>query len=154
MKTCRRCLKEKALDQFYVAVAMKDGHINTCRDCSSARSAEYRLNNLARIQKRDRINNRSDARKAQDKLRRIKYREDGTLKRKQQAYNAKYPFKIKAHRVVKNAIRRGRLVRLPCEVCGAAKAQAHHDDYSKPLDIRWLCRAHHMEHHRKYQDEG
>ena len=42
----------------------------------------------------------------------------------------------------------GTLIRLPCEVCGTNKdVQAHHDDYSQPLDIRWLCRKHHREHH-------
>lgn len=46
------------------------------------------------------------------------------------------------------AIRRGRLVKQPCEVCGAASVQAHHDDYSNPLDVRWLCRAHHEETHQ------
>lgn len=35
----------------------------------------------------------------------------------------------------------------PCEVCGAARADRHHDDYGKPLDIRWLCREHHIQHH-------
>jgi hypothetical protein len=45
------------------------------------------------------------------------------------------------------AIETGRLVRGPCEVCGHAKTDAHHDDYSRPLDIRWLCRDHHIEHH-------
>jgi len=38
-----------------------------------------------------------------------------------------------------NAIRDGVLIRQPCEKCGAAYAQAHHDDYQKPLDVRWLC---------------
>jgi hypothetical protein len=55
-----------------------------------------------------------------------------------------------ARAVAKLAIARGDLVRQPCEVCGVEPAQAHHDDYSKPLDVRWLCRKHHGEQHRKY----
>jgi ribosomal protein S27AE len=51
------------------------------------------------------------------------------------------------HDVVYQAIRRGELVRQPCEVCGATKVHAHHDDYSKPLDVRWLCSRHHRLHH-------
>jgi ribosomal protein S27AE len=41
------------------------------------------------------------------------------------------------------------LIKQPCEVCGNLKAQAHHDDYSKPLQVRWLCQKHHTEHHQK-----
>lgn len=42
------------------------------------------------------------------------------------------------------AIRSGKLVRGPCEVCGTSKrVGAHHDDYNKPLDVRWLCGTHH-----------
>lgn len=56
------------------------------------------------------------------------------------------------HRIAKNiyqaAIYRKELIRQPCEVCGA-KADGHHDDYSKPLQVRWLCRKHHREVHRK-----
>jgi hypothetical protein len=48
---------------------------------------------------------------------------------------------------VSNAIRTGRLARQGCEVCGD-RAHAHHDDYSKPLDVRWLCSQHHTDHHR------
>lgn len=44
-------------------------------------------------------------------------------------------------------VKRGKVDRLTCEKCGAV-AQAHHDDYSKPLQVRWLCKAHHHEHHR------
>ena len=42
---------------------------------------------------------------------------------------------------------RGKLIQKPCEVCGDAKSQMHHDDYSKPLDVRWFCRRHHLDHH-------
>lgn len=54
-----------------------------------------------------------------------------------------------AHTKVETAILNGTLVRQPCEVCGKERVDAHHDDYSKPLEVRWLCRGHHMEHHRK-----
>ena len=48
------------------------------------------------------------------------------------------------------AIVRGDLTRLPCEVCGKPKTHAHHDDYAKPLDVRWLCPAHHGLHHSQF----
>ena len=51
----------------------------------------------------------------------------------------------KTHR----ALAVGRLVRKPCESCGATKAQAHHEDYNKPLDVRWLCRPCHQKQHQK-----
>lgn len=44
---------------------------------------------------------------------------------------------------VTRAVKSGRLVKQPCEVCGLTAVQAHHDDYSKPLDVRWLCITHH-----------
>lgn len=56
----------------------------------------------------------------------------------------------RAHHLVDKAIRQGELTRLPCEVCGAEKVDAHHDDYSKPLDVRWLCRFHHLQYHRGF----
>ena len=58
-------------------------------------------------------------------------------------------FKDAVRGVTARKIRQGILVRLPCEKCGTNEdVQAHHDDYYKPLDIRWLCRKHHREHHR------
>jgi hypothetical protein len=46
------------------------------------------------------------------------------------------------------AIRCGRLQRQPCAVCANPKTQGHHADYSKPLQIEWLCRLHHLEAHK------
>jgi hypothetical protein len=45
------------------------------------------------------------------------------------------------------AIYRGVLVRGPCSQCGAPKTDAHHEDYSKPLDVVWLCRKCHRLRH-------
>ena len=46
-------------------------------------------------------------------------------------------------------VRRGKIIKQPCSVCGAINSEAHHIDYSKPLLIEWLCRKHHLEHHSK-----
>lgn len=46
------------------------------------------------------------------------------------------------------AISCGIIEQSPCEVCGSDFALAHHDDYNKPLKVRWLCRIHHVEWHR------
>lgn len=51
---------------------------------------------------------------------------------------------------------RGKLNRLPCEICGTTeKVEAHHDDYTKPYDVRWLCFNHHREfHYRKWKTDN
>lgn len=57
--------------------------------------------------------------------------------------------KCAANRVA-TAIRTGMLKRQPCEACGKKRVVAHHDDYSKPLDVRWLCKGCHKRHHNKF----
>ncbi len=54
-----------------------------------------------------------------------------------------------AHALVSLALSRGELIRQPCETCGEQKAVAHHDDYERPLDVRWLCASCHMKHHHR-----
>lgn len=65
----------------------------------------------------------------------------------QHQYRTTHPERRRATRLIQKHISTGKLTRQPCEVCGVEKTQAHHDDYSKPLDVRWLCRNHHMQHH-------
>jgi len=60
------------------------------------------------------------------------------------------PAKVAARNAINNAINQGRLVRGSCEICGNANAHGHHDDYSKPFEVRWLCRQHHDEWHRRH----
>jgi hypothetical protein len=54
-----------------------------------------------------------------------------------------------AHRRVYKAVKEGTLVRQPCEICGELRVDAHHEDYSKPLDVMWLCKLHHRQIHAK-----
>ena len=57
------------------------------------------------------------------------------------------PQAVAAKRLAYDAKRRGDLMPEPCKACGAEPAEAHHEDYNKPLEVRWLCRLHHRERH-------
>lgn len=60
----------------------------------------------------------------------------------------KSPEKVRAQQIAQRAIQNGWLVREPCEQCGSEeRIHAHHDDHSRPLDIRWLCQSCHNRHH-------
>lgn len=58
---------------------------------------------------------------------------------------------IRAHarNLLQSAVRWGKMKRQPCIKCGKEEAQGHHEDYSKPYDVVWLCRTHHGEVHWK-----
>lgn len=72
---------------------------------------------------------------------------------RQKKYLENNPEKYQAHLAVQRAIRSGDLIPQPCEMCGAKKASAHHDDYRKQLDVRWLCHKCHMSWHSKLRKE-
>ena len=63
------------------------------------------------------------------------------------AYYKKYPEKLKAKLKVYFAIKRGTMKRNPCIICGNPRSLGHHPDYSKPLEVTWLCSKHHQALH-------
>lgn len=135
MKTCFKCQKEKPLTEFYKHPKMGDGRLGKCKECTKTDVAlNYRTNrdHYAQYEK-------ERFQRPERKL----YALEAQRKRR-----AKYPGKARALAAVSNAIRSGKLSKERCEKCGE-QAQAHHDDYRKPLKIRWLCRKHHLEHHGK-----
>jgi hypothetical protein len=75
-------------------------------------------------------------------------RDPNKVKRYQQNWINNNATKHAAHVILNTALSRGKIVKQPCEVCGTTyRVHGHHDDYSKPLDVRWLCPKHHKEAH-------
>lgn len=76
---------------------------------------------------------------------------------KNKEYNRKYrernPHMMKCYMKAALARRGGKLIPKPCGVCGNRTVHAHHDDYNKPLEVRWLCPRHHSQlHNQKYPE--
>lgn len=137
MKPCIRCGLEKPIEEFYAHRKMADGHLNKCKECCRADAVANRSRKL-------------DYYRQYDKDRLQTLRRQVSIERHRRSYRDRYPHKRAAHIAVGNAIRQGRLVKQPCEVCGDSNVDAHHDDYSKPLEVRWLCRKHHLMEHGGY----
>lgn len=140
MKKCFKCGTEKGLDEFYRHSQMQDGRLNKCKECARRDVGDNYRKRKPYYQAYERRRFRRPERKAQ--IRRI-------VQRRRKLHPEKY----KAHNAVSNAIRDGRLIRQPCEACGNAKSQAHHDDYNKPLDVRWLCFKCHRAYHGQEVNE-
>lgn len=68
---------------------------------------------------------------------------------RRERYMLKYPERIKANRKLNYAVKKGYIIKQPCLVCGDNQSIAHHDDYSKPLEVLWLCELHHKLRHRE-----
>lgn len=133
-KPCIRCSRVLPLDGFYAAPSNGDGHSNKCKDCCLAAAI---ANRMARI----------DYYREYDRARFGTERRQQSLSRRQRRYRESNPIKNAARAAVNRNVRSGALVKKPCEVCGATDVDGHHDDYSKPLEVRWLCRKHHLELH-------
>lgn len=149
MKTCFKCGLSLPIEEFYRHPKMADGHLGKCKSCTK-KDTQSRYQRVS-------LDGSWVARKRQDSRELYAalptderpYKKVTPQKRKGyiSTYRERYPERRVADHAVNNALRSGRLIRKPCEVCGETKAQAHHDDYSKPLDVRWLCQRHHSEHH-------
>lgn len=120
-KVCFKCKVEKKLTEFYVHPAMGDGRLNKCKECARK---DVRANYEANTERY----------RAYDRAR---------------GYRAGDPTKVAARNAVNHALETGALVKGDCEVgvdCHG-RIEGHHDDYSKPLKVRWLCKKHHAQEH-------
>ncbi len=70
-----------------------------------------------------------------------------------QKWRDKNYHKYKAQVKLRNAVVAGNIIRQPCQLCGKSKVHAHHSDYTKPLEVMWLCPKHHTAWHRVFKAE-
>ena len=133
MKECFKCRRSLPLSEFYRHPRMADGTLGKCKDCAKKDVRERYALARADRSKYERERNLQPGRRAK----KAEYH---------RRHNERNPEKAKARNAVGNAVKTGKLARLPCEVCGSAKSQAHHHDYSRPFDVRWMCFACHRTH--------
>lgn len=125
---------------------MKDGHLNKCKECTRADVTANVEKNFSYYQKYESDRYKDPARKASMVAPRAR------ACKKWQA-KAENRLKIAVHRQVKKALAIGLLKKQPCTRCGSDRSQGHHEDYSKPLEVIWLCALHHAERHREIRKQ-
>ena len=138
MRLCKFCGETKPLDQFDRHTMMRDGYLNQCKPCRAAWQRSWYAKNRQYVSEYRQSRVLSDEEKAARSKNTMEYRS----RPEQQP-------KYKARKAVYYAIAKGKIVRQGCEVCGVYPAEAHHEDYSKQLDVTWLCHKHHAERHGK-----
>ena len=127
-KPCRDCGIARGM------VLFRPGR-NICRACDSKQAVAY----AKKYPERKRVSNRRYLKTVAGRA---------AMQRKGRRRASRYPEKRRANFTVQTAIRNGTLVQQPCEQCEDSPTHAHHDDYFKPLQVRWLCAPCHRQEHR------
>lgn len=137
---CKACGNDCSPDQFYASNKSK------CKECIKKAANENRLAKIDYYRKYDRMRGSQPHRVAARK----KYQQTEAFAASHNKATKKYlvsqPKRRAAQVAVGNALRDGRLQKLPCFICGH-EAEAHHPDYDRPLDVVWLCPPHHKQAH-------
>jgi hypothetical protein len=137
-RECSKCKQRLTLSSFYKNPRCKEGYNGRCKSCVRKESVKYKWANIEKVRKNDRDRGRTVNQRARNN-------------RTKKAYREKFPLRYKANNMVGVAIRYGKLKRkAKCEVCKLKKKTlAHHDDYSKPLEVVWLCASCHKAVHKE-----
>lgn len=119
---CNKCHQEKPLSDFHKLKGNK--YRKTCKLCIR----EYDKSPI----RKKRHNAWRNSPKGKLRIKQYNNENKEEIRLRKRAQNA-------VHVAIRNKI----LKRKPCEICGNLKAQAHHEDYNEPLEVKWLCQSCH-----------
>lgn len=136
-KSCRTCKTEQPLSAFARHNGSHDGYRQHCREClRTGRRQPKRETEDQRAQRRRRQSRQTWRRSHLQALAR---------------HQARFPRAAAATRAVQVAIKAGRIT--PAKGCQAAgctftgRLEAHHNDHARPLEVLFVCPAHHRRGH-------
>ena len=137
-KHCNKCNTTKSTKLFHNTKLTKDKKSAYCKDCTKAYDVLYRAKNR-------------DKKKRQDKAYSLTEKGKSSHNASTKKWNYNNALKSKAHTLLNNSVRDGKIVKPnKCKECNnETNIQAHHEDYSKPLDVVWLCVSCHKIRHLK-----
>lgn len=122
-KSCCKCFRKLPLGDFSKG-GTRNGKIRFrpyCRSCDAVKTKSYRARNAEKSRARS-----------------TNWRKNNLSKKAAEAR-------------VREALKAGKIQKLPCLICGEIKVEGHHPDYNEPLKIQWLCKRHHMAWHRVFK---
>lgn len=150
-KRCTACLVVKELDEFHNEKSKKDGRKNICKDCINKQTKEYRNKNKKRVlsnAKKYRVNNKEKIKEYKIKNPEKHRGSVEKANKRSRRWEVGNKEKKRAHDAVARAIKSGKLLRQPCSVCSrTCDVEGHHEDYTKVLEVVWLCPQHHSDVH-------
>lgn len=149
MKECNRCKEFKLKDDFFKNKSTRDGLYTLCKSCVKKRREQYFKTENGKAKRKIYIAKANEEAKRGGNIGQKKWAKKNQDKTSanEKRWTLKNPEKRIAHHAVRNAIYHGLLIKRPCEQCGNPKSQGHHPDYSKPLEVIWLCaQCHALEH--------
>jgi len=149
LKRCTKCkVEQPPSESFHRNARSRDGLEARCKKCRSIRGKELYDFGGGKATKA----NYDKTEKAKEAKANYKQTENGRKAslRATEKYNAKNPLKRKAQGMISSHIQSGKIIPRPCGVCGEVKTDAHHSDYSKPLEVMWLCRKDHKKWHQEH----
>jgi len=128
-KTCFVCKKIKNINEFHSNKNSNDGFRYSCKICTLTMNKKWKKDNYDI----NLISNRRWIKLNPDKIREYKRNHKARFKKR-------HPEIVSAWSAIYRAVRDGKIKSKPCVQCGGINnIHAHHPDYSKPLDIIWLC---------------
>lgn len=141
MALCKVCSKTESDTDFYKSIATycKEHWKEKVRANRAANSDYYKEFDRNRANLPHRVEAREVYRKT------IAFKESHLIANEK--YRKNHPNKKYAQGVVARAVISGKIVRLPCFVCGEEKTEGHHPNYDAPTEVIWLCDKHHKETH-------
>ena len=132
---CVKCDESKQKSDYHRCSRDKRGYQQPCAKCRNIIKKEYK-----KTPKGIEVNRKSGRR----------WRKNH--KTKWNAYKREHyrnnPHMKKAYKTLHAAQEKDLITPNPCEICGSVDVHGHHEDYSKPLEVNWLCALHHREAHR------
>lgn len=141
-KQCSRCKNALPKSEFYLDSRSKDGLRSDCRSCVAESVKRYRENNPEKVRQQNAAYraNLPKSKRRENVARYMRNNRD-KLTEKNRQWRKDNPEIALAHSRVFHALRKGEIIRpSSCERCGGSgRIEASHTDYSKPLDIEWLC---------------